>query len=72
MLQSIYLDTTIPSYYFENRKSLLFQNNVTKNWFKEESDKYKLFISEATIFELQKGDYPNNNKLLKVTTQILC
>ena len=65
MNNTIYLDTTIPSYYFDNRISVRFQSNVTKDWFKQESSKYSIFLSETTIFELQQGNYPNKTKIIK-------
>ncbi len=69
MEKSVYLDTTIPSYYFDSRKSIKFQRDITKQWFKDESSKYDIFLSEATIYELQQGKYPNKNKILKFISQ---
>ena len=35
MKKYVYLDTTIPSYYFDSRDSVQFQSEITKKWFKE-------------------------------------
>jgi hypothetical protein len=69
MISAIYLDTTIPSYYFDNRITVKFQSNLTKKWFKQESYKYNIFLSEATILELQQGNYPNKDKIIKFISQ---
>ena len=55
MKKSVYIDTTIPSYYFDERNSISFQNQITKKWFTEESQNYDIFISEAVLIELQAG-----------------
>ena len=58
MKNSVYLDTTIPSYYFEERKSVQFQVDIMREWFQKESNNYRIYLSSATIFELQQGNYP--------------
>jgi predicted nucleic acid-binding protein len=69
MKKSVYIDTTIPSYYFDERNSISFQNQITKNWFSEESQNYDIFISEAVLIELQAGSYPNKKEILNFTSQ---
>jgi predicted nucleic acid-binding protein len=69
MKKSVYIDTTIPSYYFDDRKEISFQKQITKKWFLEESQKFDIFISEAVLIELQTGSYPNQEKILEFTLQ---
>ncbi len=64
MKKSVYLDTTIPSYLFDERESLKYPCDITKKWWDEESHNFKIFTSFETIAELNKGDYPNKNKIL--------
>jgi len=60
--QSVYIDTTIPSYFFDNRKSFQYLITQTKNWWKFESIKYLLFTSNEAIAEANAGNYPNKEK----------
>ena len=69
MKKSVYIDTTIPSYYFDERSSISFQNQITKKWFSEESQNFDIFISEAVLIELQAGSYPNKKEILNFTSQ---
>jgi predicted nucleic acid-binding protein len=66
MKKRVYLDTTIPSYYFEERQNLEFETKITKQWWKEEKKNYQLCLSEETLLELNKGDYPNKEKAIKL------
>ena len=69
MSKTVYIDTTIPSYYFDESEKLKFQSQITQKWFKDEADAYTVFLSEATINELQTGDYPHKREILKFATQ---
>ena len=62
--KSIYLDTTIPSYLFDERKELKYPCDITKEWWKEESRNFNIFISVETIAELNSGDYPRKAEIL--------
>ncbi len=70
MKKSVYLDTTIPSYFFDNRESLRTYVDVTKKWWAEERKKFKIYISEETIAEVNKGDYPNKGQILELISKI--
>ncbi|MGE0086939.1 MAG: PIN domain-containing protein [Desulfococcaceae bacterium] len=63
--KTVYLDTTIPSYYFDEREKVKFQSEITKKWFSEEADKYQIYLSEATLGELNAGNYPNKEKIME-------
>ena len=58
MKEKVYLDTTIPSYYFDQRESLMSYIEVTRKWWEEMSGDYDLFVSDAVLQELNEGDYP--------------
>ena len=64
MKKAVYLDTTIPSYYYDRRHKTAFLTETTKKWFKEEAKKYKIRVSEATLVEAATGEYPVKNKVL--------
>lgn len=65
MTRTIYLDTTIPSYLFDEREELKTFVNVTQQWWTEERQQFDLYLSEETMVELNNGDYPNKSKVLE-------
>jgi len=64
--RSLYLDTTIPSYYYDPRKELdiRYRRKVTRDWWANERDSFDLYISELVLVELQRGDYPHKEKVI--------
>ena len=54
----VYLDSTVPSYYFDERPELVTLINVTRDWWDNESKAYDLWISPATLDELEGGGHP--------------
>ena len=70
MRKKVYLDTTIPSYLFDNRPEINFLIDITKRWWQEESSKYLVVVSESTINELNRGNYPNKGKILEFALKL--
>jgi hypothetical protein len=70
MRKKVYLDTTIPSYLFDNRPEIKFLIDITKRWWQEESSKYLVVVSENTINELHRGNYPNKGKILEFALKL--
>lgn len=70
MRKSVYLDSTIPSYLFDERESIKTYVEVTKKWWDEERQNFDIWISEETIAELGKGDYPNKAEIIECISQI--
>jgi predicted nucleic acid-binding protein len=68
--RTVYLDTTIPSYLFDERDSMRTYIDITKLWWNQERDRFSLWISEETIAELSTGDYPNKQKILACASEI--
>lgn len=64
MKKKVYLDTTIPSYYFDNRKETAFLIQKTKDWFRDKARDYELYVSEATLVEASDGTYREKSKVL--------
>ena len=64
MNKSVYLDTTIPSYYYDDREETAFLIRVTRGWFRNEAKKYDVFTSEATLVEASEGDYPHKERIV--------
>jgi predicted nucleic acid-binding protein len=61
---SVYLDTTIPSYLFEEREELKAFVQITRQWWAEERQNFEVYMSEETLAELNDGNYPNKDKVL--------
>jgi len=70
MKEKVYLDTTIPSYFFDNRKSQQQLIEITKDWWNNMSDQYDIFISDAVLEELCNGEYPLKKEIIKWTSAI--
>jgi predicted nucleic acid-binding protein len=70
MKKSVYFDTTIPSYYFDERESLKYPCEITRKWWKEERQNFDILISIETIAELNRGDYPKKEKILEFVSQL--
>jgi hypothetical protein len=51
MKKSVYLDSTILSYLFDNRDSLKTYIEITEKWWNEERHNFNLWLSEATVIE---------------------
>ena len=51
-MDKLYLDTSIPSAYYDNSKPL--RQLITQKWFENESSFYKLYISNLVFEELSK------------------
>lgn len=66
MKARVYIETSIPSFYYEERKDaqMIAQREWTREWWDNYSMNYKLFISEAVLTELNQGNYPNKRKVL--------
>jgi predicted nucleic-acid-binding protein len=70
--KSLYLDTTIPSYYYDQREELdiMYRKKVTKDWWTNEKDFFDLYISELVLVELQRGNYPQKEKVVHLVKDI--
>ena len=70
MKEKIYLDSSIPSYYFNQRESLATFIEVTKKWWSEMASSYDLFISDAVFQELNNGNYPRKMEIIEFVSTI--
>ena len=70
MKDSVYLDTTIPSYLFDERESIKMHIDVTKQWWTQESNNFDIWISEETLNEISEGNYPRKDEILRFISDI--
>ena len=54
MNSTVYLDTTIPSYLFDERDSLRLHIEITQKWWDEEANNFDIWASEATLDEISE------------------
>jgi hypothetical protein len=68
MKRSVYIETTIPSFYYEVRAEpdMVARRECTRRWWTEEGSAYDLFCSAFVIGELQEGEYPGKDDALKL------
>ncbi|MBM2815315.1 MAG: hypothetical protein HW421_2077 [Ignavibacteria bacterium] len=64
MKKTVYLDTTIPSFLFDERERSSFFADITKKWWEEESSNFDVCLSRETITELSQGEIPHLLKAL--------
>jgi predicted nucleic acid-binding protein len=64
MRKTVYLDSTIPSYLFDQRDSIREFIELTKKWWIEERERFRVVISDATIIEVSKGNHPYKAQIL--------
>ena len=70
MRSTVYIETTIPSYYCDNRVELASDIARTRQWWDEERTDYDCFISEVVLDELSEGDYPTRERCLALVDSI--
>jgi len=62
----VYLDTTVPSYYFDERPALITLINVTRDWWDNQRQAYDVWISQATLDEIETGEHPYQAQMLEL------
>jgi len=72
MRQRVYIETTIPSFYYEVRPEpeMIARRNWTREWWDRHRHAYLLVTSEAVIGELQAGTFPNKEQALALLAAI--
>ena len=70
MKEKVYLDSTIPSYYFDDRESLSSFIAITRKWWSEMSASYDLFVSDAVLQELNAANYPRKEEIVRFAAKI--
>ena len=69
MNPTVYIETTIPSYYHDKRKSL--ENDIarTREWWDFERQSYECFISAVVLDELATGKYPRQKQVVQLVEE---
>ncbi|MBE9089313.1 type II toxin-antitoxin system VapC family toxin [Microcystis aeruginosa LEGE 11464] len=70
MKEKVYLDSTVPSYYFDEREALKTFTEIIRKWWSEMSSYYDLYISDAVLQELTNGNYPRKAEIIHLVSTI--
>jgi predicted nucleic acid-binding protein len=70
--QKIYLETTIPSFYYETRSEpdMVARREWTRQWWDGNRSGYDLVTSEAVIRELEDGEYESRDEGIRLLDSI--
>lgn len=68
MRTRIYVETTVPSFYFEVRPEpdMVARREWTRRWWSQASAACDLFTSAAVIDELERGQFPSREDCLRL------
>ena len=69
MRPSVYIDTTIPSYYVDLRPSLSLHIARTRQWWDRERELYDVYVSDFVVLELQEGQYPGKDEAMRLVSE---
>jgi hypothetical protein len=72
MKKTVYIETTIPSFYHEVRTEpeMVARKNWTRDWWDSHRKSYLIVVSEAVLDELKMGDYPNKDQILALLDNV--
>lgn len=68
MLKRVYVETTIPSFYFEARTepSMVARRAWTRRWWEHARNVHELVTSEAVLDELSRGEFAAREDCLRL------
>jgi predicted nucleic acid-binding protein len=70
MKRSVYLDSTIFSFYYDDRPGSLHRKEITMDWWETQRQYYDIFTSFFVIREVSDPTYPNWQKVLALSEQV--
>ena len=72
MRMRVYIETTIPSFYYKVRSApdMIARREWTRDWWDNQRHHYDLVTSAAVIEELSKGNYPSKEQALALISQV--
>ena len=72
MRKRVYIETTIPSFYYEIRSTpdMVARHAWTRDWWDNQSFHYDLVTSAAVIEELSQGSYPSKEQALALISHV--
>ncbi|MCC5847294.1 MAG: type II toxin-antitoxin system VapC family toxin [Verrucomicrobia bacterium] len=71
-MKTVYIETTIPSFYHETREEPMFaaMRQWTRDWWADDKINYQSFTSDAVINEIESGNHPEKPQKLALMENI--
>jgi hypothetical protein len=69
-LEKVYIDSTILSFYHDEREGLEAWVYATQHWWENERENFDCWISNAVILEIQDGNYPQKGKVIRLAKEL--
>lgn len=68
----VYIETTIPSFFYERRReaAMVARRDWTRAWWEEASGRDELVTSEAVIEEVERGDFYGREDCLQLVSDL--
>ena len=70
MKPTVYIETTIPSYYCDERPALAAEIARTREWWDQERQEYECYISAIVLDELNEGNFPTQPDCLALVKDL--
>ncbi|KAM3113436.1 type II toxin-antitoxin system VapC family toxin [Phormidesmis sp. 146-33] len=72
MKPKVYIETSIPSFYYEVRTQpdMVARRDWTRDWWNNISDNYLLVTSLAVLDELNRGDFPGKTEAIELLSNL--
>ena len=70
MKKSVYLDTTVFSFYFDDRPDSVYRQKITKDWWDTQRDYFSLYTFYFTLAEVNNPVYPNWEKVSLLVSSV--
>ncbi len=72
MIKRVYIETTIPSFYYEIRSEpeMAARRNWTRDWWDNQRQHYELVTSVPVIEELEQGQHPSKEFALELISEL--
>ncbi|HET9212773.1 MAG TPA: type II toxin-antitoxin system VapC family toxin [Thermoanaerobaculia bacterium] len=72
MRPRVYIETSIPSFYFESRTApdMVARRDWTQQWWEQAMETYEPITSAAVIAELSRGNFPNRDRCLELMATV--
>ena len=71
-METVYIETTIPSLYFDQRRDAktVARREWTRNWWDDYRRNYDLLTGAPVLEELLRGEHPRKNEKLKLLEDV--
>jgi hypothetical protein len=72
MKKRVYIETTIPSFYFETRPEpeMVARRNWTREWWNKRGHEFELVTSDAVVEELEEGNHPHKGDAVQLIASL--